>query len=435
MSRVASLTWAITIAGCTAGELGGISATEDGSTPRDTAVPGSDQGVVEDTSTIASDSATPPVDTSTPPPFDGAPADLGGDGGCTFGGSSLASAIATTEVASASPSDGAILTQRPGGLAVAWRSSAGWRVTPLDATGARAGSDLPVDGLKVYGLAAGADGYAVLVSRAPDYMTFVRMNGAGAVVAKHDLVGGGDHMTVGTEWFGEFANTGRLVATSTGFAAYFGLHRRWPDGIGHQGDTLRLFTSAGATAGSMWGWGCSHSLDQRIDWNGTKVGALCLSDCYPKKAIMLNHNETTVSDEPSGNCSGGVNAALGAVVGDSGGFFAMVLSREGRTSRDVKLVRVGNDAAVKSTTWLTTNSDDESGAHLARFGGAMLAGWTAGGSRYLARVDNTGALVGAPETTTAPSTSHDFIALTTGDAAWASVDGGKLTIVRVRACP
>jgi hypothetical protein len=289
--------------------------------------------------------------------------------------------------------------------------------------------------LKVYGIAAGADGYAVLVSRAPDYMTFVRINGAGSVVAKHDLVGGGDHMVVGTEWFGEFANTGRLVATSTGFAAYFGIHRRWPDMIGHQGDTLRLFTSAGATDGAMWGWGCSHSLDQRIDWNGTKLGALCLSDCYPKKAIMLNHNETTVSDEPSGTCAGGVNASLGAVVGDSGGFFATVLSREGRSSRDVKLVRIGNDGAVKSTTWLTTNSEDESDAHLARFGGALLAGWRTGSSRYLARVDSAGAVVGSPEVTSAPSSSHDFISLSTGDAAWASTDSGKLTIVRVRACP
>jgi hypothetical protein len=204
--------------------------------------------------------------------------------------------------------------------------------------------------------------------------------------------------------------------------------------IGHQGDTLRLFTSAGAIDGATWGWGCSHSLDQRIDWNGSKVGALCLSDCYPKKAIMLNHTETTVSDEPSGNCSGGVNASLGAVVGDAGGFFAMVLSQEGRSSRDVKLVRVGNDSAVKSTTWLTTTSENESNAHLARFGGAMLAGWT-GGSRYLARVDNTGALVGAPETTTAPAPAHDFVSLSSGDAAWASTDAGKLTIVRVRACP
>jgi hypothetical protein len=433
MVRLAPLAAIIVFtAACSAGELGATSDEGDAAAivdaTSDTSRPDGDDEV-----TTPSDSSVP-IDT-TPPPFDGAPADLGGDGGCTFGGSSLASAIVTTDVASASPTGEAILTERPGGLAVAWRSSAGYRVTPLDASGARAGADLPLDVLKVYGLAAGADGYALLASRAPDYMTFLRISGAGVVVAKHDLVGGGDHAVVGTEWFGEFANTGRLVANATGFAAYFGIHRRWPDGIAHQGDTLRLFTSAGATAGSMWGWGCSHSLDQRIGWNGTKVGALCLSDCYPKKAIMLNHNETTVSDEPSGNCAGSVNATLGAVVGNSSGFFAMVLSREGRTSRDVKLVRVGNDAAVKSTTWLTTTSEDESSAHLASFGGAMLAGWMAGGTKRLARVDSAGAVVGTPETVTAPWGPHDFVGLKSGDAAWASTDSGKLTIVRVRACP
>jgi hypothetical protein len=394
----------------------------------------SDEGVVTNPDSTTSSDSTASTDTAEAP-FDGAPADLGGGGGCTFAGGSIASAIVTTDVASASPTGEALLTERPGGLAVAWRSSAGWRVTPLDATGARVASDLPIDGvLKVYGVASGAGGYAILASRAPDYMTFIRITGAGAVVAKHDLVGGGDHAVVGTEWFGEFANTGRLVATAAGFAAYFALHRRWPDGIGHQGDTLRLFSSAGATDGAMWGWGCSHSLDQRIDWNGTKVGALCLSDCYPKKAIMLNHDETTVSDEPSGNCAGSSDAALGAVAADATGFFAMLLSREGRSSRDVKLVRVGNDGAVKSTTWLTSAGEDESSAHLARFGGALLAGWT-GSSRYLARVDGAGAIIGSPETTTAPSPAHDFVGLRSGDAAWVSTDGGKLTIVRVRACP
>lgn len=429
---------ATVLLGCTSGELGNVDDPETGAAVDETGSETSPSEVgVEVDGTVDPDA---PVDTAAPAdataPFDGAPADFGGDGGCTFAGGTIASTLTTTVVAGATPGGETMLAERPGGMVAAWNGGGGWKITPLDATGARASGDLAIaDVLKVYGIAAGADGYAILASRAPDYMTFLRINGAGAVVAKHDLVGGGNHMVVGTEWFGEFANTGRLTATATGFAAYFGIHRRWPDMIGHQGDTLRTFTSAGAIEGTAWGWGCSHSLDQRLDSNGTKTGALCLSDCYPKKAIQLNHNETTVSDEPSGNCSGGSSAQLGAVVGDASGFVAAVLSKEGRTSRDPKVVRVGNDGKVSTTTWLTSAAGDESDLHLARFGGGFLAGWTSGATRQMVRVDAALAVVGAPETVTAPFPSHDFVSLRSGDAAWAAVDGGKLTIVRARACP
>jgi hypothetical protein len=115
--------------GCSAGELGDA-AGDDAALVDSTSL--EDVSFTETSSPVDSGIAldTPGADTA-PPPFDGAPADLGGDGGCTFGGTTLASAIVTTDVASAAPSGEAILTERPGGLAVAWRSSAGWRVTPL----------------------------------------------------------------------------------------------------------------------------------------------------------------------------------------------------------------------------------------------------------------------------------------------------------------
>jgi hypothetical protein len=431
MRRAAIL---VVLAGCTSGELGSTDDTTDAASNDDTEIPTSDSSSPTDSSVTpdASTDSAAPTDSSAP--FDGAPADLG-DGGCAFAGSSIASTLTTTVVSGASASE-AILAERPGGLVTAWRGGTGWQITPLDATGARAGSDIAIaDALKVYGVAAGADGYAVLISRTPDYMTFVRISGAGAVVAKNDLVGGGDHTKVGVEWFGEFANTGRLVATGTGFAAYFGIHRRWPDMIGHQGDTLRTFTSAGAVESTVWDWGCSHSLDQRLDWNGKRLGPLCLSDCYPEKAIMFSNREANVSAEPSGNCAGGSSAALGAIVGDATGFVAAMLSKEGRTSRDAKVVRVGNDGKVSTTTWITTTPEDESDLHLARFGGSFLAAWSSGSSKKMQRIDTALSLIGSPETVSVPYPSQDFVSLASGDAAWATADGGKLTIVRAKACP
>ena len=53
-----------------------------------------------------------------------------------------------------------------------------------------------------------------------------------------------------------------------------------------------------------WGWGCSHSLDLRMAANASRLAPVCLSDCYPSKAILLNHDEQTIFADPSGNCAG-----------------------------------------------------------------------------------------------------------------------------------
>lgn len=321
------------------------------------------------------------------------------------------------------------------GAALAWHSGTAVEVALLDPADVRTGG-FTVAGDGVLGLAAGAGELGLLIPRAPDQLLFVRVSLSGAVLEEQLLITGGDHAVQGVEWFYEFARTGRVVKTPDGYATYSALHRRWPDGIGHQGDTLK-HVRPDAGHFDAWGWGCSHSGDQRLAVSGGEVGALCLSDCYPQKAIMFNHRQTLISDEPAGNCAGGYGGELGGLVSDGDAGFALTYaSREGRGTWDVALVWLSPQGQLLQRTWLTTDAGDERGAKLARFDGALLAGWRSATTRFLQRLRPDGTPLAAAEAVTADfgSDDSDWQGLRNGDAVWARGTGSAIELVRVRAC-
>lgn len=353
----------------------------------------------------------------------------------------LATALVVTsiDVSAGGPQGGpVILAARPGGAAAAWSSASGKiHVTPLDAQTQRAGADVEIDGDTPFGLVATSNDYALLVTRRPDYQTFVKVSASGAPLATTNLVGGGNHDTVGVEWFGDFARTGRLVATPTGYAAYTGLHRRWPDGVGHQGDTLRMLSASGTETGGGWGWGCSHSLDQRLVSNGSDLAAVCLADCYPSKGIQFNWQGGLLSDEPTGNCAGDSNAELGGLVAaPAGGFWLTYVSGEGRATPDIGLEHLSKDGTILDKKFLTGDAAKESNVHLAVLDGSrMLLAYESNGKTFVQRLDGAGALLGTPEALSARlDPASDFVTLPNGDVAWAWMEQKTLKIARVRAC-
>ena len=332
----------------------------------------------------------------------GGPGGVGGSGSGGSGGApackaeTLAEAVRTTSIAITGSASGRAITAEAGsGSVVAWAGQDGKvHVTPLDAEDQRAGEDLVVDGSEVFGAAATGSDVALLVSRPPDFMTFVRVDMKGAELAKVDLVGGGDHAQVGVEWFGEFAQTGRLVAQKDGtYAAYHALHRRWPDNIGHQGDTLRLLDASGGAIGG-WGWGCSHSLDQRLAVGPNGLVPICISDCYPGKGIYFNHQASEITSDPGANCAGGYSTKLGGLVASDAGFFLVYKDAQG----------VSHLGAL-----------NEDGASLQE-------------------LDASGQDVGAPALISTPLPDQDFEGRTDGEVAWASASGTNLSVVRVRLC-
>jgi hypothetical protein len=322
----------------------------------------------------------------------------------------------------------AITAQAGSGSVVAWGSSDGnIHITPLDAVDERSGADILVDGSQVFGVAAGNDDVALLVSRPPDFMTFVRVDLAGNVLATTNLVGGGDHNTVGIEWFGEFAQTGRLVAKGDGtYAAYHALHRRWPDNVGHQGDTLRLLDASGSPLGGGWDWGCSHSLDQRLAAGPNGIVPICISDCYPSKGIHFNHNGGQITPDPGANCAGGYSTRLGGLVAVSSGFFLVYKDGEGGAHLGAF------DAGGKPTSDRALTVTGES--RLARYADGMLMGSDGGSGTSLQRLDSTGKDVGGPAMIAQPLPDHDFEGRSDGEVAWAHVTGDTLTVIRVRVC-
>ncbi|NUQ79625.1 MAG: hypothetical protein HUU21_39470, partial [Polyangiaceae bacterium] len=341
----------------------------------------------------------------------------------------LAEAVRTTSIAIAGGgSDRAITAQAGAGSVVAWAGQDGKiHITPLDAEDQRAGDDILVDGSQVFGAVASASDVALLVSRPPDFMTFVRVDMKGAELAKTDLVGGGNHMEVGVEWFGEFAQTGRLAAQKDGtYAAYHALHRRWPDMVGHQGDTLRLLDASGGALGGGWGWGCSHSMDQRLASGPNGLVPICISDCYPGKGIYFNHQSAEITTDPAANCAGGYSTELGGLTAVDAGFFLVYKDAQGGAHLGAF------DTSGKSLSDRALSVEGSS--RLARYGGGMLLGSQGGGGTSLQELDAAGQDVGAPATIAAPLPDQDFEGRSDGEVAWAAVSGANLTVVRVRVC-
>jgi len=325
-----------------------------------------------------------------------------------------------------------------GGAKVAWSDSGGTvHITPLDSDGARRGADVTAGKGEVRGFVAHDDGAALLRGQ-PDDMWLTRLDAKGKTVFEKQLGGARAQSQVGSKWIDDWGHEGRLVWGGDRYAAYFGHTQMFGGGKGkHQGDLLWLFDEKGNKQSGGWDWGCSHSLDVRLAHNGTRFGPVCLSDCYPSKAIHFNHSLSEIRREPSGDCSGGSTAGLGGLVPVADGFVLTFTSREGRESSDVGMVHVSNDGKVGPVKWLTGTSANESGAHLARFGRRFLAGWIADNRYTIAEVGADGGVAGRPVTIDARfAAQDDWTTFATGDVGWAHAwdDLTELKVVRVKAC-
>ncbi|MEO7093776.1 MAG: hypothetical protein ABI175_11035 [Polyangiales bacterium] len=430
MKRVLIIITCLT--GCTGTLDGDDAPTDDASIGGDAALDGATTG---DTTPPPGDGA--PGDTATggdtsAPPTDGGKPDEGtlDVGPCTTG-------LSTVDVATPKGTSGPVyaMAAPTGHTVIAWADGDGVKVRRVDALGATSGLDATIAGTGVHGLAVSGDAVAVLVERAPDVLSFVRVDLTGKPLADVQLTGKSDHAVVGSEWYAYSstfaADGGRLAWTGSDYVAYFPIFRHWPDGISHTGDTLRTLGLDGVAQGGGWSWGCSHSLDVRLAPGGTPV---CLSDCYSQKAILFS-NSTVISAEPSGNCAGSSNAALGGLVEVSDGFWLTYVSPEGRSSRDVALVKLDKSGAPGTPSWLTSDPGDDSAAHLVAFGSGLLAGYRSAGSSWLVQLDATGKTIGAPLSITASfRDKDDFFAWPGGDVGWVYPEGSTIHVHRYRAC-
>ena len=393
-----------------------------GSGGGDATGPGSGPGTGASSPTSTTGTASGPTSTTT--------SGAGGEAPCS--GTTLAelTEVSTVPIASAPSGAKAIYAESPTGAHVAWAAADGVHITTLDGQGAQIGSDIVVPALEPFGLVDDGDLF-LLASRSPDFMTFFRIDPTGAVEAQVDLVGGGDHMVEGVEWFGEFARTGRLARNAAGqYAAYFALHRRWPDGIGHQGDTLRLLDADGNAVGSGWGWGCSHSMDQLLGVSGAMLAPICISDCYPEKGVFFNHDQTMLIDDPTANCAGGYTTVLGGIAGVQDGVWVL-FGKQGAGGYDMQLSKLDTSGAIAAS--VPIGSSAGGGLRLATYDGGLLVGASESGTT-LQRYDLAGAPNGSAETIAASLPTQDMTSLSNGEVAWAWTEGASLQVARVDIC-
>lgn len=375
------------------------------------------------------DAGTTPLDSGSETPIDAGP--------CTATG--LADAVSSSPITGISGS-GALFAAptATGGVVVAVAGSGGVTLQRVNGDGSTAGAPVTVDGGGLWGLDVSADAWGVMVSRGSDALYLVVVRPDGSTVFEQKLLGEVDHTVTNNEWFGTGIRYGRLLWDGARWVAYYTVNRLWPDGIAHYGDQLTFWTADGSPDGTGWGWGCSHSMEVRVEHNGTILGPVCASDCYPSKGIHFNHRSAEiVSDESGSNCAGGYGTSLGGVVPMSDGFWVSFTATDGRASHDVGIAHVGNDRRADPPIWLTTDGVRDDDVHAARYGAGFVVAWSAGGTDRIARFDATGAMAAGPIDVPALSlagATDFFVFGGSSDVGWVTRAGGGLSLVRLRSC-
>jgi hypothetical protein len=381
-------------------------------------------------------------------------------GPCT--GQTLAASLTVTEVPGTSPppppaqrwnSSHEELHAAPmpgGGALLAWGGGDGVHLTRVDDSLARVGDDVIIDGNAPWGVAVDQSGdtWGVLVDRGTDVLALVLVGPGGGIISDQVLIGGVDHNVVNNQWFGDGIRGGRLAWTGDGWAAYYTVQQLYDDGLQHYGDQLRFFAADGTPASVGWQWGCSHSMEVRLAYNGAITGPLCASDCYPSKGVFFNHNTFLYGDETGSDCSGGYATHLGGLVPMPDGFWAAYTAIDDRPSSDVAIIFVSNTTTgsswrvlheVGTPVWMTDDAIDQAGPHIARLGDNLVVGWSQSGDSQLqlAALD-TGQPLGPAESVPEANLAGagDFFVYANSDVGWplVSPSGATISLARLRDC-
>lgn len=236
-------------------------------------------------------------------------------------------------------------------------------------------------------------------------------------------------------------NTGdaRLAYGNSRYAAYFAVHGISGNYNGHEGDQLAYLSSAGAAISGGWNWGCSHQMAGLVGYHPgmNAFGAICLSDCYASKGVLLNNSRNLFAIDAA--CNGTTYGQFGQLAnGDSAWKLAFVAQdRPGYPARGVGFLSFTNSASVAPVvTWLTnTSGTNERDPVLARIGSAsperFLAGWREGSTFRLGVVDTNGAFVTPIETVAGVSWGDRDDSLRSapgGKVAWVAGTPGTRTL-------
>jgi hypothetical protein len=254
--------------------------------------------------------------------------------------------------------------------------------------------DFPVKSIR--GLVAHDDGTFAVLLGSSDVMSLSKRSEDGCELWTTPLTGEGV--------FPEFGLGDSRLAYGNGlYAAYFTI------GSGHSGDQFTFVNDNGAIQGGGWGWGCSHSLGELVAYHPDldQFVAVCSSDCYPGKGIIVNSGHQVY--EAEGNCGGSVSAQLGQFALGEGSWKLVfnALDRPGYEGHGIALATI-DENYQSDFTWLTnTDGSYERDPVIARLGSdgeteRYLVGWTTtdDDTHWLGVIDGAGHFVAGPEEVT-----------------------------------
>ncbi|MCU7375873.1 hypothetical protein PEC18_34985 [Paucibacter sp. O1-1] len=205
-------------------------------------------------------------------------------------------------------------------------------------------------------------------------------------------------------------NTGdaRLAYGNSRYAAYFAVHGVAGNFNGHEGDQLAYISSAGAPMSGGWTWGCSHQMAGLMGYHPglNSFNALCMSDCYNSKGILVNDSRNLFPVDAG--CNGTVWGQFGqmAAAATTWKLAFVAQNRPGYPAQGVGFLSFDNNTATAPVLkWLTaTDGTTERDPVLARIGTTtperFLVGWrsTADSGFRLGVVDGAGTFVTPLET-------------------------------------
>jgi hypothetical protein len=350
--------------------------------------------------------------------------------------------------------DLAILVPRPSGGAVVGYlgSEEKLHIVPLDANDTRAGDELVLDRQINWfaSVVAHDDGVAALAFNKldwwpspskPNKVYFARWNAAGALVTDVELA----------HDYSGFYHAGKLVFSGEHYVAYYPINsdHDGEDG-GHEGDNLLLIDGGGQRLEGGWGWGCSHSGDQRVFAQGDKLGAICDSDTYPQKGIIFMNSKLI---HPQPDATGGFgHVELGELLAVPGGYVLIFTTAiEGLDASNNPIMRRGNQwdvalalfddqGTVTSLRFLTSTEARETKPHVALYNDDLFVMYGTvqpdGSETFTALVQTfSGKTVIEPERLNIDIKRHDqIVSFSGGDVGWAvpRAEGG-IRVYRVRA--
>ncbi len=327
------------------------------------------------------------------------------------------------------------------------------RVARLDANDQLVSTQM-LGAFELRGLAAEPDGHfaALLWDSTAQSLHVARFDATGAAGWSTSL---DDTLAQPTDFsIGE----SRLEYGNGNYEAYFHVHGISGFAMGHEGDALHTLAAATGANTTNWEWGCSHSMSEllRFDPAANAILPICVTDCYPGTSgsnfatdsiggIYLS-NQTKVLDV-DGGCNGSVAGELGGAAPAPAGWKLVFNAHQnaaapGQSSyapasmnQDIGFASISTTSAPGAVTWLTTTSDNEANATIARWqpdGDATeqyVVGWSTASGHQLARVSATGAFLEGPLATTAAWGDRDdpFRDHVNGDVVWAWFDAAGAT--------